>query len=988
MRIELVGRERELAALGGWLEEAMSGRPRVVVSRGEPGIGKTRLSEELVDRAAERGVRSVWGRAVDTEGAPPFWPWRHVVRTLERLTDVHETSGEHGGPFGLDLFSSSTTTGDGPAPEDRFKRFDAVGRLLSDVAAQAALVIILDDLHSADRPSLLLLLHLARTLTDERLLLIANHRGTERQHSEFLTELLREPLARELQLTGLAVPAVRRQLTAVAGRDVGEDEASEVHALTGGNPFFVTELARVLEEARANGSGWRITPSLRDAIGARLQRLPDGTVEVLQAASVVGREFPVALVARMVRRPVAACLAALDEASGAGLVDVGETPAEHRFVHSLVCDAIEAGLATSQRVRLHRTAAEAIEWVYAGQLGDRIFDLARHWAVAAVEGDSTTAAAWIRRAGEEALQRLAFEEAARLFRLALNTGGAQLDNVERCQLLLALGTALHASGDVGARLDACLQAAAVARRLRRADLLAEVPLILEPVLGDVEGTVVARRLCEEARASIDGRDIGLRARLVARFAQACVYLGDIEAAEAASEEALQLAEKSEDANALLAALQARQLARDGPDGVDEREHLSDRLLALSNETQSPTMRMWAFLWRCDVSFERGDLIAAARHLEAAAQVAREVGGRWAPWQLLRYRAVLAQAQARFAEARRLAAEAYRTIAPTRNPFAALPLGALMQSVGHHTGQDREALAANGLTDRTVAERDFPSEAVMFTLAPAFQLVEAGRLSEAATLYHALGPVEGWRPHAHALHFSSAFGILVAIALGFPHDVAALRERLELNRGRHVASGAGAMSYFGPVELWLGVAAAYLGLHDDAVADLEQAVRACAVNGARGFHAEARHELAAVLFKRSRPGDRVRARSLATEVVRDATELGMAPLAEKAHRLIEDAAAGQPDSPLSAREREVAELVAKGMTNRDIARRLFLSERTAQNHVQHILTKLDLSNRSQIAVWMAAQSTAARKLSSEMSSSADVAPGQPGLASPAVGRRKD
>ncbi len=240
------------------------------------------------------------------------------------------------------------------------------------------------------------------------------------------------------------------------------------------------------------------------------------------------------------------------------------------------------------------------------------------------------------------------------------------------------------------------------------------------------------------------------------------------------------------------------------------------------------------------------------------------------------------------------------------------------------------------------------------LGPAHLLVEVGRLAEAADLYRSLGPVAAWRPQAHGTLAAHAFGIGVAIALDAADDVATLRQGLVPYRGIHVASGAGAVAYFGPVELWLGVAAGYLGLLDDAVADLERAVRACAVSGAHGFHALARYELAAVLARRAGRGAPARARSLVADAARQTTELGMAPIAAKAHRLIEQLDAADLPTPLTRREREVAALVATGMTNREIAQRLYLSERTAQNHVQHILTKLDLSNRSQIVVWMTGQ----------------------------------
>jgi DNA-binding NarL/FixJ family response regulator len=170
----------------------------------------------------------------------------------------------------------------------------------------------------------------------------------------------------------------------------------------------------------------------------------------------------------------------------------------------------------------------------------------------------------------------------------------------------------------------------------------------------------------------------------------------------------------------------------------------------------------------------------------------------------------------------------------------------------------------------------------------------------------------------------------------------------------MSRGAGAAIYLGPVELYLGIAARHLGLLDDAVADLDYARRTCAANGAAGYHVEALFELAMALAHRAGEGDAARARSLAAEGARRATTLGMAPFAARAQELT-DRLDQAPAEPLTPRERQVAGLVAQGLTNREIATRLYLSERTAENHVQHILTKLNLPNRSQIAVWITSRS---------------------------------
>ena len=166
---------------------------------------------------------------------------------------------------------------------------------------------------------------------------------------------------------------------------------------------------------------WPVPAGVREAIRARLARLSPETVRLLQAASVVGREFPLPVVADMLEASELTCLPLIEEAAAAGLV-AGSPPGDHRFVHDLVRDAVEAGLAAAERVRLHRSAADAVERIHAGRLEPHLSDLARHWAAAAVSGERERAADWITRAAEEAMRRLAYEEAARLYRLALAVG--------------------------------------------------------------------------------------------------------------------------------------------------------------------------------------------------------------------------------------------------------------------------------------------------------------------------------------------------------------------------------------------------------------------------------------------------------------------------------------------------------------------------------------------------------------------------------------
>jgi DNA-binding CsgD family transcriptional regulator len=360
--------------------------------------------------------------------------------------------------------------------------------------------------------------------------------------------------------------------------------------------------------------------------------------------------------------------------------------------------------------------------------------------------------------------------------------------------------------------------------------------------------------------------------------------------------------------------------------------------------------VWARLWQIDASFERGDLGRVASEIDALARCVREIQGPRERFEVLRCQAALAQAQAGFLDARRLADEAFAVMAPSGHPGPYAVRAAITNLVGRHVGQDDASVAANNLVG--ASEEIHESFGLIGRLSYAHAVVTAGRPEAAAEVYRSLGPVNGWGPLPHLVLFSYAFGIAVAVPLGLSADLDALYDQLDPFRGHHVVSGAGAVAYFGPVELWLGIAAHHLGRVDAAVTDLERAAQACQHNGAVGFEVEADVELAAVLARRHWPDDTDRARSLATRAANQAATLGMSPFVDRTKGLRAQLSAVESEPlRLTRRELEVAELVGQGLTNREIARRLVLSERTAQNHVQHILTKLGLANRSQVAVWV-------------------------------------
>ena len=945
----LVGREREVLALSAWLDAALDGRPRLVLCGGEPGIGKTRLATELVAMARAREVPTRWARAQEGAGSPPYWLWRQVLGSGDERRAPELSALVSGAEGGLDVATR------------RFELFDRVARRLFGEAEASGLVVVLDDLHWADQPSLLLLRHVACELHQARLMFLATHRtvaaGATQGWPAVLPDLLTEPVTEQIHLRGLSVEATTRCVSAVVDGPVSESLGRRVHGLTGGNPFFAQELGRArLASGADDADDAAIVPmSVLEVVGQRLERLSPDTRRILTAAAVVGEQFPIAVAASLIGRPVTSCLHLLEEASEAGLLEAAAVPGDWRFTHALVRDAVEARTSVAERVDLHRGAAEAIERTYAGQLDVRAADLARHWVAVAVTGERDKAVEWSRRAAENAMSALAYEESARLYRLALDAGGPDIEEAARCQLLVDLASAHWRSGELGSCLEACRESAERARRIGRPDLVGEAALRLEPV-GTLAWDLDIRLWCEEALSGLGEAEPSLRARLLARLTEASIYLGEDSAADRTSRLALELADQSGDVTAVVAALRSRQLALSGPEHVAERGVLADRMVGTGVVLRRPDVEMWGRLWKVDTSWEQGDLSSVGASLGRLEWSAQRVGGPVARWHLLVTRAGLAQGLGHLAEALELGRDAFECGRACRNPSAFGAYMSLLCAVGHHAGHDR-AGTIQMLAGPEPAPVD-PGEvraAIFGHLGPALVLAETGRLEEAAAAYRRVGPVEGWRPPPYFRVLSWAVGSIVAVALGERADVEILYQRLQVERGRHGVGGAGNASYLGPVELHLGRMEAFLGRLDDAEAHLSSAASCCQAIGAEGFRAEADCELAELLALRGGVGDRARAQALACSAEATATRLGMAPWAARAAGLASAARSAATSGGLSRREMEVAELVARGRTNREIATALFVSERTAQTHVQHILAKLGFSKRSQIASWVTSAS---------------------------------
>ncbi|HEY3259920.1 MAG TPA: AAA family ATPase, partial [Pseudonocardiaceae bacterium] len=610
----LVGRERDLAMLDGAVRAALSGSGRVVLVRGEPGIGKTSLARVACDGAAALGLRVAWGRAWEQDGAPPFWPWRQAV--------------------GVDSEAF--------AVPDRFLAFEAVAHRLVADAEQTGAFVVLDDLHWADPGTVALFVHVAQVIENSRLVLVGTYRDTERTDLvRTLSGLASHAWVSHIRLAGLSDDDVARQLAEVTGTSVDEATVRRVVRRTRGNPFFVAQLGRALTE----NDHEPLPEAVRAAIERRLTTLPDTAQRVVAAAAVLGDARDPGALAAVAELSLDAVLDGTDVALAAGVLDEDRV-----IVHDLIAETARARIRSRELLGLHANAAAHL--ATRADAEQRVGEIAHHLLTALPLGDAAAAVAWAERAAARAREQLAWEQAAALLRRAVEAAG---DRAERGRLLLAQARAELQGYDVGTALDTLREAAAIARTSPDPTALAEVALVLEG-FGDMDKQGEIRALCTEALTALPESDVVRRARLLAQLAVHVQLVDASEQAEDLSGQALAAAERLGDPRTLVSALHARQLARSGPDGVHERLGLGDRLLGLGVTLDDPTESMWGHLWRFDALLQLGRLDAAEAEIGPMSSIADRTRLPLARWHVLRSRGAIAFGRGRFAEAEAVADE--------------------------------------------------------------------------------------------------------------------------------------------------------------------------------------------------------------------------------------------------------------------------------------------------------------------------------------------
>jgi tetratricopeptide (TPR) repeat protein len=912
-RTPFVGREEELHRLRNALERAEAGAGSVVLVSGEPGIGKSRLLDEVALAARDGGARVLLGRCWEAGGAPAYWPWiqclRAYVREVDRETLADQLSA-HTADLAQILPEIRSLVPDLPEPPavdpetSRFRLFDATTGFLMEVARDRALLLVMDDLHAADAPSLLLLRFLAASIGTTGVLVAGAYRdiGLPAGHplSEAVVELDRSPDTQRLRLGGLNEADVGRYIELAHGVPAPA-LAAAVQDETEGNPLFIGELVRLLategrleEGLLAPGERTPLPETVRDVIARRLDHLSARTRDVLVLASVLGREFSIEAVRRLGGMSTAGVLRALDEAGEARIVlDAPAGLGRLRFSHALVRDALYDGIPPPRRYEFHRRAAEVLEALHAGEIETHLSEIAHHAFEAAPSGDPRRAVDLGRRAGERAVTLVAYEEAARLYGMALESLSLapEPDAALRCDLLLALGDARMKAGDADEARTAFLKAADLAREIHDPDSLATAAL-------GYGGRFVWVRagsdphlipLLEEALLALPPEDSPLRVRVLARLAGALRVEASPEARDRKSEEAVRMARRLGDRPSLAYALVARYACIWGPHNTGELRDIAEEALRLARDSGEGERELEAQLIRHTSYLILGELGTARTALEAAADLAQRLKQVIQGWYVASYRTIAALFEGRLREAETMIEETRELGRRAQDLDPEVAYRIQLFSLRLEQGRVGEV---ETLIRRSIDEYPWYP---LFRCALARLHTELGRERQARTTFEDVAR-DGFSivPRDNQWLFAMSLLPETAAFLGDRLRSETLHDLLEPFAGLNVLFAPEITT--GSVARPAAVAATAAGRWERAERLFEVAVERNDEMGARPWATRSRLGFARMLLDRDGPGDRDRAARLLEEAAVRSAKLGASAIESDVARLRELLGPGQKATP--------------------------------------------------------------------------------------------
>ncbi|MDQ2622158.1 MAG: AAA family ATPase, partial [Actinomycetota bacterium] len=627
--IGLVGREILLDRLKRELELAAAGELRIALLAGEGGLGKTRVAAELA--RSREDITVLYGRSAQDE-VRPLRIWMDLLRSALRQAEGTDLAGIIGGdgPTLVRILPELARHLDLPAPgppgdleSERRALFDAVMRMIGRLSSVKPMLIILDDLHWADRSTLMLLTSLAGDDPPGGLLAVGLYRDTELPGNSLLPETLVN-LQRRLPTTRFDLEPLDTEETGrlIEGR-TDRGLARSLRDQTGGNPFLIEQLVRYLEETGEEDIG-EVPAEIREIVTQRVGRLAEGGDELLRRASLIGQDFDLTILERTTPLDQDRIIDLLDEAVSAGLLDESRTvPGRYSFVHALLRGALADQISLTRRTAIHRDIGEAIEYQTRGRPGTRLGEMARHFGLAG-PGETDRAIQYAILAAAQSEERLAYDEAVGFYENAIDACRADepVDHGLLARLLLNRAEAQWMNGMLQPAGDSFFEAAAAARESGLPDLLAQAALGTGWGNWDAFDTDMAARieLLREALGSLGEGPSSLKARVMSALSQT-LYYGSGQAREARllATEAERMIAGTDDAETEYAVISDVAFTRWEPGSRDLRLPSAERLVERAGQLPERELLAQALASRslAMLNLGRKDAAAAdrARHAE-------------------------------------------------------------------------------------------------------------------------------------------------------------------------------------------------------------------------------------------------------------------------------------------------------------------------------------------------------------------------------------
>lgn len=903
-RLDFVGRDDETARLQAAWAEARQGHRSMVVLAGEPGVGKTRLAFEFGTAVHRDGGVVLAGRS-DEETLVPYQPF--VEALTHHVTNVSiEDLETFIGPIGAELsrlvpqladrlpeLPNPRQARDSEPESDRYRLFETVTHYLAEASLAMPMLLLLDDLQWADKPTLLLLRHIMRSPRDTPLLIVGTYRDTDvaPRHPllALFADLRRSHAFERLLIKGLNARSTAALIRAWAGGDPPQQFSRAVHDETEGNPFFVEEVLHHLRDTGTLEPGegrWTTGISVEDlgipegvseVIAHRLGRLSEPAITALTAAAVIGRRFTLPVLHEVAGIAEHDLVDALDEALVAAIISEDAEPGHYSFSHTLVRETLYSRLGTIRRVRQHLRIGEVLESLYADDLDAHLGELAYHFGEGAAGGDVDRAVDYATRAGDHALTVFAYEEAAGHYERALQAldFATEFDERRRAQTLLGYGVAQLRAGDSSAASPALVEAADIARRVGPPELFGRIALASAAwYSGTVQIAVdpAIPKLLEEALDAMPQDDSPMRARLMSRLATVLYFSPSFDdRRDDLSRDAVKMARRCNDMATLAAVLSDRHVAMWEPTNVDDRLATAAEILRVAEAAGDNERALEARSLRMMDLLELGDVATTKVEIAAFTELAERIRQPVYVGFSRMLAGLLAILEGDFAEGERLANEAAAIGAS--NPLTENYHAAQLWAIWKPTGQ----LEAMGEAFFDMLDRDFTSY-------PAVRASTAALATGLGLSERAQGIVDDLAPDNFAAVPRDGTWLITMMALaeavaelGDSKNASVLYEILSPFDRRVAVAGPPPSSCLGLGSTALGLLALTLDQPELAIRHFDAAMSLAETMGARPFLAEA--QFGSALAHRA-AGDNDWAFTLIAVAKATAEELGMKPLVRR------------------------------------------------------------------------------------------------------------